>query len=56
MQKIIAAMAAAIAALALGGAAWASCANCFNQCGAWYPDDEDLYAACMNGCAFACID
>ncbi len=55
MKRIFAASAVAIMALALGGAAWANCETCKNQCEAWYPDDPDGEAACKNGCAFACI-
>lgn len=52
MKRLIA---ASVAALVLGGAAWANCQTCMQQCQTWYPDDPNLQAACMNGCAYACL-
>jgi len=55
MRKLILASAAGLAILTLGGAAWASCSDCKAACNNWYPDDYDLRAACLNGCAMACL-
>lgn len=55
MKRIFAASAAAMMALALGGATWASCMEaCSAACTGWYGDDPAGFAACMNGCAFGC--
>jgi hypothetical protein len=54
MKRLIAVSAAAFAALSIGGAALANCADCQAQCDRWY-DDPDQVAACKNGCAFACV-
>ena len=54
MKRILVASAAALTALALGGAAWADFQTCNAQCTGWH-DNIDEWAACMNVCCSATV-
>lgn len=55
MKRILAASAAGLMALALGGAALANCATCSQRCFDSFPGERDKRQACMTGCALACV-